>query len=662
MKDRAFTIKSILAGVISALLITYLSQAKILSHDLISNYLPAAAMLVIAMLSFPWNAIMGRILPASRFSKRELVVVMSMILVISWVPSIAGKLVPNMVLPQYKGDTNPNWIDAEISNYLPTELLPAGETKEQDDKVNLGMIQGLGDDAAMSDIPFDAWIAPGIQWGLIIGLMVGALISMTIIVHRQWSHHEQLRYPLASVAASLMDQDEKKGYGGLFANPLFWLGFTPIFGMLFLNYMGQWFPDALPQVPTEYNLKWQTLFPIISKSGNFAIHWYNITFLVIGIAYFIPSEVSLSVGLAPVITVFFAAQYFLVTGAPVSTGDLTIFRAGGYIGFLVILIYTGRTYYFPIFMKAFGFGPKIENEGGAVMAARTFLLAYFGLILLLWSFGLDWFIGFVFVTLTLTMFLVITRLVCESGMPNLTPGWAPPEIILKLIGPAAVGAGPLVFIFYLGSILASSHGNAATTVMPYLATTSKMGEDNGFKPNRFLVVIQILVVAALVVGFITAIYFSYTKGISSMWTHELDTAARQVFTLKERGQIESSEAISGLGKLSLIVLDPKVTSFFMAGLIAVVVTYLIRFRSSKWPFHPIIFVLVGSYSLMWSWSCFLMGWVIKSLVVKFGGGASYQKYKPVFLGLIMGEVGILALKIVVAIVYYGITGERPPEK
>jgi hypothetical protein len=660
MNERAFTLKSILAGVLFSLLIVFFNEKNnsFGQENLIKSYFPSFGLLLVCLLSFPWNALMGRVSAKLRFSKRELVVVVGMIFVVSWIPNFMGVLVPQMTLPQYKGSTNPNWQDANILSYLPSELLPKGESEGLDDTVHIGLLQGLGPESSLSDVPFEAWIGPGLQWGLIMVLLIGALLSLTVIVHRQWSHHEQLRYPLASVASSLLEQDKEKGYGSLFANPLFWLGFAPVFGMLLLNYIGVWFPESLPKVPTEYSLKWDTLFPLINKSGSYAISWFNITFLIIGIAYFIPSDVSLSIGIAPVVTVILAAQFYLVTGSPVASGDLNIFRAGGYIGFLIILVYTGRTYYFPIFLKAFGLGPKIESEGGAVLAARTFLLAYFGLILFLWSLGLDIFIGFAYVSLLLTFFLVITRLVCESGMPTLVPGWFPSELLLKFLGPAAIGAGPLVFIHYLGSILAS--GNQAATMMPYLATTSKLAEDNDFKPNRFLTGLHLLVIAALVVGFGATIYHIYTSsGISAMWTKELDAAARQVFTLRDRGQLEATEALSGFSKLSMFVFDGKVTSFFMTGLIAVLVTYLIRFRSTKWPFHPILFVMMGSYSLSWTWSCFLFGWGIKSLVVKFGGGVSYQKYKPIFLGLIMGEVSIAALKVFVTVIYYLVMGSAP---
>ncbi|MHC4885026.1 MAG: DUF6785 family protein [Planctomycetota bacterium] len=662
MNERAFTFKSILAGLCCSLLIVIFAEHnKLLGQPpLVGTYLPLFGMLLICALSFAWNALAGRISKSLTLSHRELVVVLGMIFITAWIPgpNLMRSLVPQMALPQYKGVTSPTWKDADILSHLPKALLPQGPEGGVDDTIHIGLLQGLGKEAGISDMPFQAWIGPGLTWGAIIALLVGAIVSLTLIVHRQWAHHEQLRYPLASVADALLAQSPKKGYSALFANPLFWFGFVPVFFILSLNGLGKWFPDTLPKVALEYGIGWGELFPIINTSGHFCVGWINITFIIIGIAYFIPSDVGFSMGVSTFVTALLAAQFYLVTGSPVAADDLTLFRAGGYLGFLLIMIYTGRTYYYPVLLKAFGLGRKLSCEAGAVMAARIFFLAYAGLILMLKGLGLDLFIGFLYVSLLLTMFLVIARLVCESGMPNLVPGWAPSGLLIKLLGPAAIGAGPMTFILYLGSILAT--GISATTLMPYLATAIKVGEDNEVNQRRFLPLLQGIMILALVVGFGATLYTLYRNGAGNVTARNLDMATRHIFTLQDRGQLDASSAATGLGKLSLAVFDLKTSSFFGAGLIAVVLTYLVRFRSSKWPIHPILFVTVGLLATYSTWFCFLAGWLIKNLVVKFGGGTSYQKYKPIFLGLILGEVAVYAMMSLAALLYHSLTGGTPP--
>jgi hypothetical protein len=85
-----------------------------------------------------------------------------------------------------------------------------------------------------------------------------------------------------------------------------------------------------------------------------------------------------------------------------------------------------------------------------------------------------------------------------------------------------------------------------------------------------------------------------------------------------------------------------------------------RFRFAKWPLHPLFFVVLGTRAANSAWLCFLLGWAIKSAVVKVGGGKSYRAAKPLFIGLIAGQFVGTALMFVSGMVYYMIKKEPPP--
>ena len=56
-----------------------------------------------------------------------------------------------------------------------------------------------------------------------------------------------------------------------------------------------------------------------------------------------------------------------------------------------------------------------------------------------------------------------------------------------------------------------------------------------------------------------------------------------------------------------------------------------------WPFHPLGYVLCTSWTVLSYWFPMLVAWVIKSLVVRYGGMRLYTGLRPLFLGLIFGE-------------------------
>ena len=70
----------------------------------------------------------------------------------------------------------------------------------------------------------------------------------------------------------------------------------------------------------------------------------------------------------------------------------------------------------------------------------------------------------------------------------------------------------------------------------------------------------------------------------------------------------------------------------MAGL-----TYM-RISYVWWPWHPVGYALTFSKrTVHWIWFPSLLGWVMKTLIIKYGGFKLYRKAVPLFLGLILGD-------------------------
>ena len=57
-----------------------------------------------------------------------------------------------------------------------------------------------------------------------------------------------------------------------------------------------------------------------------------------------------------------------------------------------------------------------------------------------------------------------------------------------------------------------------------------------------------------------------------------------------------------------------------------------------WPLHPIGFAISGTWLVRWiSFSVFL-AWLIKVVVLRYGGPGFYRRSQPFFLGLIAGQM------------------------
>ena len=67
-----------------------------------------------------------------------------------------------------------------------------------------------------------------------------------------------------------------------------------------------------------------------------------------------------------------------------------------------------------------------------------------------------------------------------------------------------------------------------------------------------------------------------------------------------------------------------------------------------WPFHPIglpIAVLDWTHTL---WMSVFLAWLIKRLFLKYGGPRLYLRFRPFFLGLILGQYGTWVFWVVIA--------------
>ena len=63
----------------------------------------------------------------------------------------------------------------------------------------------------------------------------------------------------------------------------------------------------------------------------------------------------------------------------------------------------------------------------------------------------------------------------------------------------------------------------------------------------------------------------------------------------------------------------------------------LRMNFRWWPFHPVGYAVSGSWSMDQLWLCVFIAWLVKGLLLKYGGARAYQPAVPFFVGLIMGD-------------------------
>jgi hypothetical protein len=64
---------------------------------------------------------------------------------------------------------------------------------------------------------------------------------------------------------------------------------------------------------------------------------------------------------------------------------------------------------------------------------------------------------------------------------------------------------------------------------------------------------------------------------------------------------------------------------------------MMRQQVMWWPFHPLGFALGGIWMMDELWATILGTWLIKSVIMRYGGVKAFQRARPFFLGLILGQ-------------------------
>ncbi|NLG14325.1 MAG: hypothetical protein GX561_09000 [Lentisphaerae bacterium] len=615
------------------------------------------------------------------FSGKELCLIFALVLPTCAIPYCSFmRLLPRAaMLPHHYVKTTPSWkLKQEDGSYLPvTELIPKAMLADPDvadgEALN-GFVQGLAkpegaNHVRFRDIPWSAWRQTLIFWILLFGLLWLALTGLAFVCHRQWSQNEHLPYPVVQFAQSLFP-DEKGSLNSIFKNKLFWISFVIIFVIHINNTLHQYHSDILIPVQRVFNFTpFRVLFPTMLRGGGWAMFWIRLYFSFIAIAYLLPSDVSFGVGLGPFVAYYIMGVMIKFGLSPYAGGAYSPkihsgMILGGYIGFFATMMYTGRHYYWSVLKSSLGFGVHQETGSLAVWGMRLFFLAAIGLIISMCAIGLDWQLTVLFAILIFICYLVLGRIIAETGMFYLSPGVYPCVILIALMGEQSFGPVTLVIMFILTTLLFS---DTRETYMPYIVNAVKFVDLGGRDYRRYSKALLVAMCVSLLVAVPAGIYFSYDGGTnwrdgfatSSVPRGSINSMLSIRTSLQAQGILEQAESVSGFARFANMKPNKQFLITFGIAFLGVLLFSAGRLRYSSWPIHPILFCAWPNYAAyMTCWS-FVIGGIIKVLVTRFGGSKSYQRIKPLMFGMIAGDMLAGLVIIASGFIYYLVTNESP---
>ncbi|KPK85108.1 MAG: hypothetical protein AMJ81_04195 [Phycisphaerae bacterium SM23_33] len=670
------TVRAVMLGLLAALALCgvgYLNDRVLLLENITAGaLLPISVFGVLFVLAMAANPLLYRLGRNLRFRPAELAVIVTLMLVACSIVSggMMDHFTPTLMMPAYYQEMRPGWKAIGLVDYAPPRLLACGG--QYDQEIVQGFLLGWGRPRApigLGDVPWAQWRGPLSTWLPLAVLMAVAATCMAVIVHPQWSRREHLRYPIAEMASSLMAQDPDKATGTIFRKKIFWIGLAIILTIRTINGLAGYYP-SVPRIPLVVNLLpfrelWRA--PWAMERG----HWLLLPELfpsVVAFSFFLSSEITLSLGLCqwilvPIGGMLIAHGVDLYTGY-MSGGVMGWQRFGSYLAFALMILYVGRRYYWLLLKQALTFRPHTEVENSAAWSCRIGLLAMAAVVVILLANGLDWPMAVLTVALMLMTLLCVSRITAETGLFMIHPRWQPLGVLLGLFGYYALGPDTIVIVGLACAVLTLDQGK---TLMPYLINALKICDDSGVRPKRVGPAAVATYAMGVVLAVTVALWANYNFGVrqDDFTTYRVPTmpfraAETAIQHLAVRGQLEAAERMGPVESLKHIRADSTFLWSAGVGFGLVLIVSALRQRLPRWPLHPVMFLIWGTYPAAHFNNSFLLGWFLRTLVLRFAGYSALKRARPFMIGVIAGDLLGGAIFMAAGAIFFALTGEEPP--
>ncbi len=676
------TIRAVILGILGAAFIaavTYLNDHVWMLSQLVGSHLPVFVFGVLIVLVMLVNPLLNRLNPNWRLRPKELAVGMLMMLVVCSIPAY-GLL---GIYPKATGiansmlATNVSWQQNQLAEMMPAHMLPA-DGRHDADFAN-GITGGLGKKGqpiGMDQVPWRYWETPLTFWMPMVVMMAIAVICLGLILHRQWTVNERLRYPIAEIATTLMDQAPGRAIPSVFRTPAFWWGLGIVLLIRMNNGVAVWSEDNWVHIPMKFDSFNAIVekFPLMQQE-----QWHWLLFrptmypTVIAIAFLLAADVSFSLGIAPlaimVVTLFFYNNYgeTIRVTEYMGGGPMVYQRFGSYLALIGVILYMGRRYYGQVLKRAFAFRPAEGVDTSAAWAARILLVALVAMVLMLVRSGLEWPFAVLMVVLILVAYIGMSRINCEGGLFLNLPRWQPSAILIGFFGAAAMGPKAILIVSMLSVVFTVG---IFECLMPFFMNGLRVCTNLEIKPARVGLSAGAVYIIGLGVAVPAVLWTCHNYGSNHegyTWsTYELPqyfyySADKAVTDLQGQARLTESKGYDLSERMtpSRWHADRGFVKWVLIGIGLVAAVSFFRLRWHWWPLHPFMFMVWGTRQMAELSASFLVGWAIKSAVTNLGGMPAYRKTKNFMYGAIAGDLSAGLIFMVVRFLQYQMTGRLP---
>lgn len=460
------------------------------------------------------------------------------------------------------------------------------------------------------------WLRPLLLWAGLIMTFVVMFLCLNYLVLQRWTQHERLTFPLIQLPLAMVETGDS-----FWRSKALWAGFFTAMGVSGLNGLH----TLVPSVPYIQWIKLYDLRQFITSRpwdsiDNFRISCYP---FAIGLAYFIPLDLVFSCWFF-----YVARKMFHVFGAVFGMDSAqnrgfpfwSEQSAGAWLVLGGLLFWGARG----LFAEAWHAAWKAKNHPDKKLYRSCWLGLGIGTLVLAFYahlFQLTWWVAALFYIIYFLLAFSITRVRAELGVPHEIVFVSPQRILFDVFTVKNLGVQNLTV---LQSLYWFNRGYRCHP-MPNQLEALKMAQTHRINlVHMGLLMLGVSVVAIGAVYWanlhVTYDYGAQAKALGFKWWVGEESFGRLNSWLTEDPYR-----------------NPNRWYYFFGGGLLVAGLRALRNTFAWWPLHPAGYALGISYAVDYFWFAFLLGWLFKSLLIRFGGIRAHRFGAPFALGLILGD-------------------------
>ena len=472
-----------------------------------------------------------------------------------------------------------------------------------------------------------AWVTPLAWWALFLMALVAMMLAINVLLRRLWTEHEKLVFPLVQLPLAMTGAESS----GFFRNRLMWAGFAIAFLIGLVNGLHVLFP-AFPYLDWVKQKDVAAWFPNRpwSAMGRKTLAAYP---FAIGLGYFMPSDLLFSCWFF-----FILRNLWEVVGA-VTGWDAArdkgfpYFKemsSGAWLGLALVLVYGARHHWKHVWQAACA-GVRWTADPAEARRYRWALITLAAGAAFLMAFSVRAGMSPVWVALFFGIYfllsLAMTRVRAELGSPHEIYFVNPQQILVTLFGTSAMGPANLTVI----SGMYWLHRCYRSHPMPNQLEAFKMAEGGRIRLGGLVGVTILASIVSILASYWANLGVGYDAG-----------AQAKCYGFK---QWVGGESFNRLKTWLDVGAKPETPNLmaFAGGTAVVFALRALRTAFIWWPFHPAGYALAISFAMDYFWFAFLIAWVLKVSLIRYGGRRAHAQAVPFFLGLILGDYTIGSL-------------------